>query len=92
MELRSTRELTLEKGRALTRLVQLGVLFLLLIQALSAAFTLLLFAQVTRQRQATDRSHHVRSLLRQLQNDIFEAESQQRAYLFSGSDRFLSSY
>lgn len=92
MELRSTRELTLEKGRALTRLVQLGVLFLLLIQALSAAFTLLLFAQVTRQRQATDRSHHVRSLLRQLQNDIFEAESQQRAYLFSGSDGFLSAY
>lgn len=88
----SAEELTRGQGAALTGLVQFGVLLILVIQFATALWTLYLFHEVNVQREWTRRSLQVQTTLRRLESDLYEAESNQRGYLFTGSPALLDAY
>ncbi|MBX3169645.1 MAG: response regulator [Candidatus Eremiobacteraeota bacterium] len=88
----SAEELTRGQGAALTGLVQFGVLLILVIQFATALWTLYLFHEVNVQREWTRRSLQVQTILRRLESDLYEAESNQRGYLFTGSPALLDAY
>jgi signal transduction histidine kinase/ActR/RegA family two-component response regulator len=88
----SAEELTRGQGAALTGLVQFGVLLILVIQFATALWTLYLFHEVNIQREWTRRSLQVQTILRRLESDLYEAESNQRGYLFTGSPALLDAY
>ncbi|MFN8611415.1 MAG: ATP-binding protein [Vulcanimicrobiota bacterium] len=88
----SAEELTRGQGAALTGLVQFGVLLILVIQFATALWTLYLFHEVNTQREWTRRSLQVQSILRRLESELYEAESTQRGYLFTGSPALLDAY
>jgi signal transduction histidine kinase/ActR/RegA family two-component response regulator len=88
----SAEELTRGQGAALTGLVQFGVLLILVIQFATALWTLYLFHEVNVQREWTRRSLQVQTILRRLESDLYQAESNQRGYLFTGSQALLDAY
>ncbi|MBS2034914.1 response regulator [bacterium] len=88
----SAEDLTRGQGAALTGLVQFGVLLILVIQFATALWTLYLFHEVNTQREWTRRSLQVQTILRRLESDLYEAESNQRGYLFTGSPALLDAY
>lgn len=88
----SAEDLTRGQGAALTGLVQFGVLLILVIQFATALWTLYLFHEVNVQREWTRRSLQVQTLLRRLESDLYESESNQRGYLFTGSPALLDAY
>lgn len=88
----SAEDLTRGQGAALTGLVQFGVLLILVIQFATALWTLYLFHEVNTQREWTRRSLQVQAILRRLESDLYEAESNQRGYLFTGSPALLDAY
>ena len=88
----SAEELTRGQGAALTGLVQFGVLLILVIQFATALWTLYLFHEVNVQREWTRRSLQVQTTLRRLESDLYQAESNQRGYLFTGNQALLDAY
>jgi len=88
----SAEDLTRGQGAALTGLVQFGVLLILVIQFATALWTLYLFHEVNVQREWTRRSLQVQTLLRRLESELYESESNQRGYLFTSSLALLDAY
>jgi signal transduction histidine kinase/ActR/RegA family two-component response regulator len=76
-------------GKALTQVVQMGVLLILIIQAIFALFTLVLFDQVNVQRRLAERGWQVKSLLQRLESSLYAQEAAQRAYLLTGRIELL---
>ena len=88
----SSEDLTQGQGAAMTTLVQFGVLLILIIQFATALWTLYLFHAVDVQRHWTRRSERVQSLIRRLESDLYQSESNQRGYLFTGNTAMLDAY
>ncbi len=83
-------DLSQKGGKGLTEVVQMGVVLILIIQAIFAVFTLVLFGQVNTQRKLAERGWQVKSLLQQLESNLYAQEGNQRAYLLTGRIELLS--
>lgn len=73
-------------------LVRVGILTILALTALLVVACLWLGDQMNHQLAWTDHSHRVRSLLSNLERDLLQAESAQRAYLYTGDEARIDDY
>ncbi|MBX3172508.1 MAG: methyl-accepting chemotaxis protein [Candidatus Eremiobacteraeota bacterium] len=73
-------------------LVRAGLLTIMALTALLVVAALWLGDQMNNQLAWTDHTHNVRSLLNHLERDLLEAESAERAYLYTGDEARLDDY
>jgi methyl-accepting chemotaxis protein len=81
-----------QQGYSVTTLVRIGILVIMALTALLVVSALMLGGQMNNQLVWTDHTHQVRSHLNSLERDVLQAESAERAYLYTGDEGRLDEY
>ena len=81
-----------QQSYSVTTLVRIGILVIMALTALLVVSALMLGGQMRNQLAWTDHTHKVRSQLSALERDVLQAESAERAYLYTGDEGRLDEY
>lgn len=81
-----------QQGYSVTTLVRIGILVIMALTALLVVSALMLGGQMNNQLVWTDHTHKVRAQLGALERDVLQAESAERAYVYTGDEGRLDEY